>query len=142
MAAKRPYAVGYGKPPRASQFTQGQSGNPAGRPKGARNLTTVLKGALEERVVVTERGRPRSLSKLEVMVKQLVNKAAGGDLRAFAQVQGLLERELGDPGTRMPEALHEEDQQVLRRLFERMKRDAKGEIRGLEPKEGSDEPTD
>jgi hypothetical protein len=30
------YGVGYGKPPKASQFSPGQSGNPKGRPKGAR----------------------------------------------------------------------------------------------------------
>jgi hypothetical protein len=31
------YEVGYGKPPKASRFSPGQSGNPKGRPKGARN---------------------------------------------------------------------------------------------------------
>ena len=29
--------VGYGKPPKHSQFKPGQSGNPQGRPKGSRN---------------------------------------------------------------------------------------------------------
>ena len=33
-----PYKVGYGKPPKHSQFRAGQSGNPAGRRKGMRNL--------------------------------------------------------------------------------------------------------
>ena len=31
------YEVGYGRPPKASQFPAGRSGNPKGRPKGARN---------------------------------------------------------------------------------------------------------
>lgn len=31
------YAVGYRKPPRETQYKPGQSGNPNGRPKGARN---------------------------------------------------------------------------------------------------------
>jgi len=31
------YAVGYRKPPTQSRFTPGRSGNPKGRPKGARN---------------------------------------------------------------------------------------------------------
>jgi hypothetical protein len=32
--------VGYGRPPLATRFRPGQSGNPRGRPKGARNLSS------------------------------------------------------------------------------------------------------
>ena len=35
-------AVGYGKPPRHSQFKPGQSGNPTGKRKGARSLKADL----------------------------------------------------------------------------------------------------
>ena len=34
--------VGYGKPPKANQFKPGKSGNPKGRPKGARSEATML----------------------------------------------------------------------------------------------------
>ena len=37
------YEVGYGRPPKDSQFRPGQSGNPAGRRKGVRNLMTDVK---------------------------------------------------------------------------------------------------
>lgn len=30
---KKPYAIGYRKPPQGKKFTKGQSGNPAGRPR-------------------------------------------------------------------------------------------------------------
>ena len=35
--ANQKYEVGYGKPPVHTQFKPGQSGNPKGRPKGAKN---------------------------------------------------------------------------------------------------------
>ena len=36
------YDTGYRKPPKASQFKKGQSGNKAGRPKAAPNTRTAL----------------------------------------------------------------------------------------------------
>ena len=80
------YEVGYGKPPAATRFQKGQSGNPSGRPKGRKNLASVLQQALQVKVPVTEAGRRRMKSKLEVAITQVVNKAASGDLRALGQV--------------------------------------------------------
>ena len=42
------YEIGYGKPPRHAGFKKGQSGNPRGRPPGAKNLTMLLNDALNE----------------------------------------------------------------------------------------------
>jgi hypothetical protein len=84
------YTVGYGKPPVATRFKKGQSGNPSGRPKGRRALAALLKRALEAKVAVTDRGRRTRKSKLEILLTQLVNKAAGGDLRAIQQVTGMM----------------------------------------------------
>ncbi|MGO9451557.1 MAG: DUF5681 domain-containing protein [Candidatus Binataceae bacterium] len=77
------YQVGYGKPPRLTQFKKGQSGNPKGRPRGSKNATTLLKEALSEQVVITENGRRRTITKKEAIVTQIVNKAASGDHRAI-----------------------------------------------------------
>ena len=77
--------IGYGRPPRATRFRPGQSGNPRGRAKGSRNLTTIINAALNEPVIVTENGRRRRITKLEAAIKQLVNRAAAGEARATRQ---------------------------------------------------------
>jgi hypothetical protein len=41
-----------------------------------------MKRALHERVAVQENGKRRMITKAEVISKQLINKAASGDLRA------------------------------------------------------------
>ena len=45
-AAEDDQRVGYRRPPVRTRFGPGQSGNPRGRPKGARNLSTVVAAAL------------------------------------------------------------------------------------------------
>ena len=84
------YSVGYGKPPANSQFKPGHSGNPAGRPKGRLDFKKILQQALRTTVTVTENGRRRSRSKMEVAVTQVINKAAGGDLKALKLVLTLM----------------------------------------------------
>ena len=45
------YDVGYGKPPVNTRFRKGQSGNPHGRPRGARSASTILNAALKSKGV-------------------------------------------------------------------------------------------
>jgi hypothetical protein len=80
---ERDYEVGYGKPPRHSQFKRGQSGNPRGRPAGSKNLGTLVSEALNEPVIVVENGGRRKISKREAIIKQLVNRSAKADWRAI-----------------------------------------------------------
>ena len=78
------YDVGYGKTPKATRFKPGQSGNPNGRPKGSHNLYTLLNGEMQKRVPVTIDGRRLYLTKAELAVRQQVDEAAKGNLKAFA----------------------------------------------------------
>jgi hypothetical protein len=63
------YPVGYGKPPKHTQFKPGKSGNPQGRPKGTKNLKTDLAEELCEKILVHEGGQARKLSKQRALVK-------------------------------------------------------------------------
>ena len=85
------YEVGYGKPPRDTRFKRGQSGNPRGRPPGAKNLSTLLNEALNELVVVTENGGRKRISKRRAAFKQLVNDAAKGEWRALKLLVDILQ---------------------------------------------------
>ncbi len=76
------YEVGYGKPPSPTRFQKGRSGNPKGRPHGSRNSGTLLREILSERVEVRENGRVRTVTKKELILRYVVNKAATGDSRA------------------------------------------------------------
>lgn len=77
-----PSVSGYKKPPRHGQFKPGKSGNPKGRPKGSKNLSTILQRELNVRVPVTENGRHKVISKREALIKQTVNRAIGGDQKS------------------------------------------------------------
>jgi hypothetical protein len=112
--------VGFGKPPKHSQFRKGISGNPKGRPKGTRNLATVLANALQERVIINENGRRRTVTKLDAAVKQLVDKAASGDLAAMRPLMilaGSTEDHSADP---LEKQAPEVDLRVMRGVLKRL----------------------
>lgn len=115
---QRDYSVGYGKPPRHTRFTKGQSGNPRGRPRGAKNLKTLLNQALNECVIVTENGGRRKVTKREAVIAQLVNRSATADWRAIKILLDLV-RELedqSDPASPETSAFSEADEKVLEQL--------------------------
>jgi hypothetical protein len=121
--ANGPYEVGFGKPPQSTQFKPGQSGNPAGRPRGAKNFATAIEQELDSRVTVTENGRRRRISKREVIAKHLVNKAAGGDLKAIPLLLNEARAREGNPANPAAEVVLDtpEDQKVLDSVLRRLR---------------------
>lgn len=75
--------VGYGKPPMIRRFKLGNSDNKPGRPLGSKNRKTIVKKIANEMHTVTEEGRQRQRSTLELMLLTLRNRAAEGDVPAF-----------------------------------------------------------
>ncbi|MGC2200544.1 MAG: DUF5681 domain-containing protein [Stellaceae bacterium] len=115
--------VGYGKPPHHTRFKRGQSGNPKGRPAGRKNLSTVLSDALQQPVPVVENGRRKTITKLEAIVTQLVNRSAAGDPRATQQTLALA-REVEPPTDASgadPAAFTEADLQIVKRIQARLR---------------------
>jgi Family of unknown function (DUF5681) len=80
------YEVGYGKPPKHSRFKSGKSGNPKGRPKGNKNLRSIVRDTLFKTVKVTEDGQVRTMNRVEAIVTGLVAKGLKGDIRASESV--------------------------------------------------------
>jgi hypothetical protein len=89
---QRDYPVGYGRPPKHTRFKKGQSGNRKGRPKGSRNIGKLMVDALAAKIEVVENGRRIKLPKGEVAARQIANKAAGGDIKAFNAVTEVMRK--------------------------------------------------
>jgi Family of unknown function (DUF5681) len=84
--ARGDYVVGYGRPPKGTQFKPGECGNPKGRPRGSKNLITLLNEELERTVTIIENGKHKKISKREALAKQTVSRALNNDAKAVARV--------------------------------------------------------
>ena len=117
------YEVGFGKPPKSTRFRKGQSGNPSGRPRDAKNFATILDEELEQEVIVRENGRQKTISKLRASIKQLVNKAASGDhraIKALFDIRSDLEKRPTQPAGE-PEQLDDSDREVIAGILDRLR---------------------
>jgi hypothetical protein len=116
------YSVGYGKPPQHARFHKGQSGNPRGRPKGSRNLSTLMAKALNEPVVISENGKRKRITKREAVLKQLVNKAASGDAKAIQLLLGEIRQLEGrEPPSTESVLFDEADRELISQLYDRFR---------------------
>jgi hypothetical protein len=122
-AAKRAAPRPGRNPPKEHQFRKGVSGNRKGRPKGSKNLKTIVMEAAADQVAATVNGKSRKISKLQATVMQLATKAASGDHKAMGKFLELVDemesRAFAARPTQFP--LGEPDLEVLRAAYQRMK---------------------
>ena len=107
---KKDYEVGYAKPPVATRFKKGQSGNPSGKPKKvARELDPgkVLQSVDNEVIFVNDNGKRKRMTKAEINIRQPFAKAIKGDLTAARLVARMAAKYFG------PEAEGPSDVQLI-----------------------------
>ncbi len=116
--------AGYKRPPLHTRFKKGRSGNPSGRPKPSPTLAAEFAKALSEKVTVSDNGRHKKISRRELIVKQIMNKAATGDARSIDQFirlyrGGMLGESTGDnEAANRFHSTAAEDLETLSRLLE------------------------
>jgi len=112
------YEVGYGRPPKATQFGPGNRANPTGRPRGSRGVGAVLQDIMRHKIAVTENGKTRRIPTLEVILRRLANDAMRSDAAAVKLLISLVDRYADSP-----EAAHRlndllaEDRAILARYL-------------------------
>ena len=106
--------VGYGRPPRAHQFRPGQSGNPSGRPKGAKNEATILDELLNRKINVREGGTSRKISILEAILLRFTEDALKGNVKTAAFLfNRYLAIGAADTESKSKQDLSDDDRKVL-----------------------------
>ncbi len=87
------YEVGYGKPPRHTQFQKGRSGNPGGRSRKT-PATRLRELALREAyrtVIVHEDGHAVPMPAIQAVLRSQIEIAASGNVRAQRAVLAMID---------------------------------------------------
>ena len=111
------------KPPVASRFKPGISGNAKGRRNGSKNLKTLIREAMTANISIQDGPTTRRASRIEgVVLRQLQSALKGNDRSAMASIKmallvGLLEDSDKTPAE--ASALSAEDEQILQQLLNR-----------------------
>ena len=125
-ATDRPYEVGYARPPREHRFKTGQSGNRRGRPKGSKNLRTIVLEVLDQKLEVKIDGKTKKVTVREAVVQKIATDSLRGDARARQLILELMKMfapdEENSPSSDAP--LAKDDQAILADFLRRKKEES------------------
>lgn len=109
------YEVGYGKPPKHTQFKPGYSGNKKGRPKESANLFTAVEKLQNERVRIVHNGKQKSISVTEAILRKAGMDALNGNAKAQKIMLDYFEKNerRKEELAQRVEALREDDRTLL-----------------------------
>jgi uncharacterized protein DUF5681 len=105
--------------PDEGKFKKGQSGNPKGRPKGAKGVKTLVAQELKASITVQQNGKKTRIRQSEALVKRLVNDALQGRDRPRDTVLRYADAIDQDRQQRDVREISAEDQAILDRYFAR-----------------------
>lgn len=111
--------VGYSRPPPQHQFRPGQSGNPRGRPRGAKNESTILRETMTRKIANRSEGGRRKISVLEGIILRIADSSLKGDIKSATFLLNRYAAMVS--GDLQPEDLGGEDREVLRAFARRLK---------------------
>jgi hypothetical protein len=114
QASEPDYEVGYGRPPKASQFKPGQSGNPKGRRRRPKSVREQTQSILARKITITEGGHSKKLTLQDVILRAQAQKAVKGDLKAAAFLLHLINApEFADTDVIDEDALSPDEQAMI-----------------------------
>ena len=109
-----------------TQFKKGKSGNPKGRPKGsksAQNFAADFLSEANEQIAVSIDGKNQTMSVVRAGMKQLLAKAAAGELSAIKQVLERVEAHeaaQAEARPKEPFTYTERDREIITYVYENL----------------------
>ena len=117
---RRPYEVGYGRPPKHGQIKPGEIRNPNKRQKGTRSLRKEISEMLKMPVPMTQDGKVRHVTTRVASLMKLREMALKGDQRSLNKLLEYAAQQEDAAGTaQTTAALLAEDEKLLAHARER-----------------------
>lgn len=124
--------TGYKSPPQHTQFQKGASGNPGGRPKGAKNLKRLIYDLADEVIIISTHEGKKQVTLREAAGRKFMEMVLKGDYKYFQaffaieqEVDKLVLTEREEQRLQNVEFLHKQVNSILQLYVDEHKNAAK-----------------